>query len=140
MVLLGIVVTMQHDDQGAWRAAAHRYKSASTVRSGDRGISRSLRSMTAKGPRNLNCATSGLRDSRNCWSSAGFTAFIRVTSGVGNRRAQPTEYAMRAISGRAAIRKPGRAIAAAVPGMLLPNTIQRRVVNLDASDFGFAFL
>jgi hypothetical protein len=37
------------------------------------------------------------------------------------------------------MRKAGRAIAAAVPGILLPNTIQRRVVNLDASDFGFAF-
>src|SRR5574342_44235 len=83
------------------RAAAHRYKSASTVRPEGRRISRSLRSMTAKGPRDLNCATSGLRDSRYRWSSAGFAAFIGVTSVAGNRRAQPTECAMRAISRRA---------------------------------------
>src|SRR4026207_462172 len=111
--------------RGAFWATAHKYKSASTVGPETTGISMSLRTVTAKGPRNLNCATSGLRDNRYCWSSAGLTALIRVTSGVGNRRAHPTECAMRAISRRAGMRKAGGAIVAAVLGTLVPTNIQR---------------
>src|SRR5215470_2135370 len=114
--------------RGALRAAAHRYKSAATVRPETRGIATSLRSITSKGPRDLNCATSGLRDNRYRWSSAGFADFIGVTSVAGNRRAQPIEYAMRAISRRAGMRRPDRPIAAAVFGTLLPRTIQGRAL------------
>jgi hypothetical protein len=106
---------------GALPAAAHRYKSASTVRPETSGISRSLRSITAKGPRDLNCATSGLRDSKYRWSLAGLAAFIGVTSVAGNRRAQPTKGAMRAISRRAGMQKPDWASPAAVPRRLLQN-------------------
>src|SRR5262245_22858446 len=82
--------------------------------------------MTAKGPRNLNCATSGLRNNRYRWSSAGSAAFIEVASGAGNRRAQPIECAMRAISSRAEMRKLDRPVAAALPGTLPPRTIQNK--------------
>src|ERR1043166_5316910 len=41
--------------KGALPAAAHTDKSASTVRPLSKGTSRSLRSRTAKGPRDLNC-------------------------------------------------------------------------------------
>ena len=115
--------------KGALRAAAHRYKSASTVRPAASGISRSLRSMTAKGPRNLNCATSRLLDNRYRWSSAAFAAFIGVTSVTGNRRAQPAKCAISAISKRARMRKLDRPIMVAVPGTLLPRTIHSRILN-----------
>src|SRR5574341_1164765 len=111
--------------RGALRAVAHKYKSASTVRPEAKGISRSLRSMTAKGPRNLNCATSGLRDRRYRWSSAGFAALIGVISVAGNRRAQPIKYAMRAISRRAETRKPDRPIAAAATARVCATRLVR---------------
>ena len=63
-------------------------------------------------------------------------AFISVTSVAGNRRTQPTECAMRAISRKAGMRKLDRPIAAAVPGTLLPRTIQGRVLSLDVSILG----
>src|ERR1041384_6280616 len=117
---------------GALVAAAHRYKSASTVRSEPRGISRSLRSMTAKGPRDLNCAASGLRESRIRWSSTGVAALIEVSSGSGNRRAQPTHCATRAITRRTAMRKPDRPITVAGPATLFTKTIHARVMNLES--------
>jgi|RhiMetdeSRZDD1v2_1073273.scaffolds.fasta_scaffold284279_2 hypothetical protein len=43
-----------------------------------------------------------------------------------NRRVQPTECAMRAISKRAETPKPDRPITAVVPGTLLPRTIEGR--------------
>src|SRR5689334_18712767 len=116
---------------GAFVAAAHKYKSAATVGSEPRGISRSLRSMTAKGPRDLNCATSGLRESRICWSSAGVVALIDVSSGSGNRRAQPTQCATRAISDRTAIRKQLRCITVAARNTLLLRPRRDGALNLD---------
>src|SRR5262249_22448452 len=114
--------------RGALRAAAHRYKSASTVRPESRGISTSLLSITSKGPRDLNCVTSGLRDSRYRWSSAGFADFIGVTSVTGNRRAQPIGCALTAISRRAGMAKPDRPHGAAGFGTALPRTIQGRAL------------
>jgi hypothetical protein len=38
------------------------------------------------------------------------------------------------------MRKAGGAIVAAVLGTLVPETIQQRVVNLDASDFALVFI
>jgi hypothetical protein len=86
--------------------------------------------MTVNGPRDLNCATSGLRDSRYRWSSAGFAAFIGVTSVTGNRRVQPDACAIKAISRRTGIQKPDRASPAAIAGALLQNDSGRNFDSL----------
>ena len=51
MVPLGIVQTVQHDNQGGFGGRSHRYTTpTSTVKPETRGISKSLRSVVDKGP------------------------------------------------------------------------------------------
>ena len=61
--------------------------------------------------------------------SSGSAAFIGVTSGSGNRRAQPSGSAIRTISRKSGIQRPDRSIAGAVLITLFSKVIQDPVLT-----------